>query len=178
MIELSKLKILYSEEEIDKIVNKLADEITSFYKPITDEIMAICILKGSIHFYSDLLKRLDMNVRYNFVHVSSYAGERSTGKIRVKTWVDESLTGRHVLLIEDIVDTGNTLRYIMNYIWKQKPATVKLVSLFEKTVHDHGVNIDFVGEKIGDKFIIGYGLDYDELYRNLPYVGYVEAEEK
>lgn len=173
----SRIKILFSEEDLDRIVKKVAEDINNYYKPLTDEITAICVLKGSVHFYSDLLKRLDLKVRYNFVHVSSYSGMHTTGKIRVKTWVDESLTDRYVLVVEDILDTGNTLRYIINYIWKQKPKDVKLVSLFEKTVHKHGVNLDFVGEKIGDVFVIGYGLDYNEIYRNLPYVGYIPDEE-
>jgi hypoxanthine phosphoribosyltransferase len=172
----SKIEVLYSDSDLDQIVTRLADEINNYYLPITDEITAVCILKGSVHFYSDLLKKLRLKVRYNFVHVSSYSGTATTGRIRVKTWVDESVTDRHVLLIEDIVDTGGTLRYIINYIWKQKPADVKLVALFEKTIHDHGVEIDFTGERIGDQFIVGYGLDYDEVYRNLPYVGYLRSE--
>ncbi|WP_082128413.1 hypoxanthine phosphoribosyltransferase [Kosmotoga pacifica] len=176
-IEPSMLKVLFTKEEIIETVKRLAKEITEYYAPLTDEITAVCILKGSVHFYSDLLKELDLKVRYNFVHVSSYSGTTTTGKVRVKTWVDESLTGKYVLLVEDIVDTGNTLRYIINYIWKQRPADVKLVSLLEKTVHEHGVEIDFVGQKIDDKFVIGYGLDYDEFYRNLPYIGYVPKKE-
>lgn len=172
----SKIEILYSEKDLEKIVTRLAREINEYYKPITEEITAVCILKGSIHFYSDLLKRLDLKVRYNFVHVSSYSGISTTGRIRVKTWIDESVTDRYVLLVEDIVDTGGTLRYIINYIWKQKPADVKLVSLLEKTVHEHGVTIDFTGEKIGDQFVVGYGLDYDEVYRNLPYIGYLRSD--
>ncbi|MGC9320881.1 MAG: hypoxanthine phosphoribosyltransferase [Kosmotogaceae bacterium] len=172
----AKIEVLYSEENLRRIVDRLAEEINRYYSPITDEITAVCILKGSVHFYSDLLKRLELKVRYNFVHVSSYSGASTTGRIRVKTWVDESVTDRYVLLVEDIVDTGGTLRYIINYIWKQKPADVKLVSLFEKTIHDHGVKIDFAGERIGDQFIIGYGLDYDEVYRNLPYVGCLKGE--
>jgi len=90
----------------------------------------VCILKGSVHFYSDLLKEIDLKIRYNFVHVSSYSGMTTTGKVRVKTWVDESLTGKYVLLVEDIVDTGNTLRYIINYIWKQRPADVRCGNRF------------------------------------------------
>ena len=176
-IEPSKLKVLFSKEEIERTVKRLAEEISAYYSPLTDEITAVCILKGSVHFYSDLLKEIDLKIRYNFVHVSSYSGMATTGKVRVKTWVDESLTGKYVLLVEDIVDTGNTLRYIINYIWKQRPADVKLVSLLEKTIHEHGVEIDFVGKKIDDKFVIGYGLDYDEFYRNLPYIGYVQKEE-
>ena len=169
----SKIEVLYSVEDLDRITSRLAKEIDEFYAPLTDEITAICILKGSIHFYSDLLKKLRLKVRYNFVHVSSYSGTTTTGKIKVKTWVDESLTGRHVLLVEDIVDTGGTRRYIINYIWKQKPVDVRLVSLFDKIAHEHMVNIDFTGERISDLFVVGYGLDYDEIYRNLPYVGYL-----
>jgi hypoxanthine phosphoribosyltransferase len=172
----SKIEVLYSEKDLERIVERLASEINAYYTPITDEITAVCILKGSVHFYSDLLKRINLKVRYNFVHVSSYSGSSTTGRIRVKTWVDESVTDKYVLLVEDIVDTGGTLRYIINYIWKQKPAGVKLVSLFEKTIHEHGVKIDLTGDRIGDLFVVGYGLDFDEVYRNLPYVGYLKSD--
>jgi hypoxanthine phosphoribosyltransferase len=101
----AKIAVLYSEEALERIVSRLAEEINSYYSPITEEITAVCILKGSVHFYSDLLKRLELKVRYNFVHVSSYSGVSTTGRIRVKTWVDESVTDRYVLLVEDIVDT-------------------------------------------------------------------------
>lgn len=172
----SKIKVLYSQQKLDEIVGKVAKEIEDYYKPITEEITAICVLKGSIHFYSDLLKKINLNIRYNFVHVSSYSGEESTGKIKVKTWVDESLFNQHVLVIEDIVDTGTTLRFIMNYILKQKPKDLKLATLFDKKAFDHKVEVDFAGDELGDHFVVGYGLDYNQLYRNLPYVGYLDNE--
>ena len=90
--------------------------------------------------------------------------------------MDESLFNQYVLVIEDIVDTGTTLRFIMNYIQKQKPKDLKLATLFDKKAYDHMVDVDFAGDELGDHFVIGYGLDYNQLYRNLPYVGYLDNE--
>jgi hypoxanthine phosphoribosyltransferase len=168
------IKTLISEEEIDLMVRKLGKEITEYYKEKTDEIVMVCVLKGSINFYSDLLKRIDLNCLYNFIQVSSYSGKNTTGKIKVKSWVEESLENKHVIIVEDVVDTGNTLKYIVKYIERQKPASVEIASAVVKKVHEHGINVKFKGFETGDHFIIGYGLDYDEKYRNLPYIGYIE----
>ncbi|ACM22655.1 MAG TPA: hypoxanthine phosphoribosyltransferase [Thermotoga neapolitana] len=169
------IKVLIDEETLKKRVKELAQEIEEYYKDKTDTIHAVCILKGSIHFFSDLVLNMrNLNVKYSFIHVSSYQGTSSTGRIRVKSWIDESIHDEYVLLVEDIVDTGLTLQHIVRYLKKYNPRDFKIVTLIEKTVHDHGVPLDFVGFRVGDKFLVGYGLDVDEKFRNLPYIGYVE----
>ena len=168
------IKTLISEEELEQKVKDLGNKITNHYKEKTDEIVALCVLKGSINFYSDLVKRIDLNVLYNFIQVSSYSGTNTTGRIKVKSWVEESLEGKHVLIVEDVVDTGNTLKYIVKYLERQNPASIEIASIVVKNVYPHGINVKFPGFDIGDYFIIGYGLDYDEKYRNLPYIGYIE----
>ncbi len=170
--DLSKLRVLYSEKQLQQIVDRLGKAINDYYRDLTDEITAICILKGSIHFFCDLMKRLEAKIRYGFIHVSSYTDNVQRGQVVMKTWTDERIARKHILVVEDIVDTGNTLKFILNGIWEENPTDVKLVSLFDKIAHPHMVNIDFIGERIGDLFVVGYGLDYFEVYRNLPYVGY------
>ncbi|AGL49130.1 hypoxanthine phosphoribosyltransferase [Thermotoga maritima MSB8] len=169
------IKVLIDEETLKKRIKELAREIEEYYLGKTDTIHAVCILKGSIHFFSDLMLNIrKLNVKYSFIHVSSYQGTSSTGKIRVKSWIDESIHDEYVLLVEDIVDTGLTLQHIVRYLKKYNPRDFRIVSLIEKTVHDHGIPLDFVGFRVDDKFLVGYGLDIDEKYRNLPYIGYVE----
>jgi hypoxanthine phosphoribosyltransferase len=169
------IKVLIDEETLKERIRELAREIEEYYLGKTDTIHAVCILKGSVHFFSDLMLNIrKLNVKYSFIHVSSYQGTSSTGRIRVKSWIDESIHDEYVLLVEDIVDTGLTLQHIVRYLKKYNPRDFRIVSLIEKTVHDHGVPLDFVGFKVDDKFLVGYGLDIDEKYRNLPYIGYVE----
>ncbi|HAA81844.1 MAG TPA: hypoxanthine phosphoribosyltransferase [Thermotoga naphthophila] len=169
------IKVLIDEETLKKRIKELAGEIEDYYLGKTDTIHAVCILKGSVHFFSDLMLNIrKLNVKYSFIHVSSYQGTSSTGRIRVKSWIDESIHDEYVLLVEDIVDTGLTLQHIVRYLKKYNPRDFKIVSLIEKTVHDHGIPLDFVGFRVDDKFLVGYGLDIDEKYRNLPYIGYVE----
>ncbi|MGJ8455776.1 hypoxanthine phosphoribosyltransferase [Pseudothermotoga sp. U03pept] len=169
-----QLKTLFDEKAVRERIKQMAKEIESYYKDKTESLNAICVLKGSVHFFSELVLNIGMDVNYSFVHVSSYAGTESTGRIRVKSWVDETLQGKYVLVVEDIVDTGNTLRYILSYLKKYKPADLKIAALIEKQKYQHGIPIDFVGFKVKDVFLVGYGLDFEEKYRNLPYIGYIE----
>lgn len=170
------METLYTREEIHKRIVELGDEITKTYAPITDEIMAVCVLKGAVHFFSDLVLEIKLDVLYSFVQVSSYSGTGSTERVRVKSWLDESIYGKHILVVEDIVDTGVTLNYILGYFSKYNPSTLKVATLFEKRAHRKiDVPVDFVGFEIGDKFIVGYGFDYDQRKRNLPFVGVENA---
>ncbi|AEX85492.1 hypoxanthine phosphoribosyltransferase [Marinitoga sp. 1135] len=169
------LKVLLTEEQILNKAKELGKEITEYYKDIDEEIVAVCALKGSVHFFADLVKNIEHDMVYQFVSISSYhGGTQSTGKITVNSWLNYSLKGKHVLLIEDIVDTGNTIKFLMSEILKEEPASLKLTSLLIKNAHDHGIKVDFPGFYIDNYFVIGYGLDYDEKYRNLPFIGYVE----
>ncbi|QTA37899.1 hypoxanthine phosphoribosyltransferase [Thermosipho ferrireducens] len=168
------LKTLITEKELAKRIKELGSELTEYYKPKTDTIHAVCVLKGAIHFFTELVKNIDLNVEYSFIHVSSYTGTESSGKIRVKSWIDEPIEGKHVLVVEDILDTGLTLSYILGYLQRYKPADLKVVSLLKKKGKNPEVDADFIGFEIEDKFVIGYGLDYDEKFRNIPFVGYLE----
>ncbi|MFN3284459.1 MAG: hypoxanthine phosphoribosyltransferase, partial [Pseudothermotoga sp.] len=158
-------KVLFDEEAVRRKIKDMARQIETYYRGKTESLYAICILKGSVHFFSELVLNINMNINYSFVHVSSYAGMESTGRVRVKSWVDENLQGKYVLVVEDIVDTGNTLKYILSYLKKYKPADLKIAALIEKEKYQHGIPIDFVGFKVGDIFLVGYGLDYEERYR-------------
>ncbi len=170
------MHVLYSREQLQERIKELGKEITQSYKPLTNEIVAVCVLKGAVHFFSDLVLEMGMDVSYSFVQVSSYSGAGSTERVRVKSWLDESITGKHILVVEDIVDTGVTLNYILKYFSKYDPASLKVVTLFEKQAHRKiEIPVDFVGFHIEDKFILGYGFDYDQKHRNLPYVGYIDA---
>ncbi len=173
-IKKDEIEVLYSLEEIRERIREMGKEITEFYKGKTDVIYAVCVLKGAVHFFSDLVLNIDLDVVYSFVHVSSYSGTSSTGRIRVKSWMEEDLEDKYVLLVEDVVDTGHTLRYILRYLRKYHPKDIRIAALAEKKAHDHGINVDFVGFELKDQFLLGYGLDYDEVLRNLPYLGYLK----
>jgi len=172
------IEVMISNEQIKQRVKELGKEITDYYKDKTDTLHAVCVLKGSIHFFSELVQNIDMNVEYSFIQVSSYSGVSSTGRIRVKSWIDEPIEGRHVIVVEDILDTGLTLSYILEYLKRYRPADLKVVTLLKKLGRTPQVIPDFVGFEIEDKFVIGYGLDYNEKYRNLPYIGWVKGDIK
>ncbi|ODN29742.1 hypoxanthine phosphoribosyltransferase [Fervidobacterium thailandense] len=169
------IEVLISSEQIKERVKQMGKEITEYYKDKTDTIHAVCVLKGSIHFFSDLVQNIDLNVEYSFIQVASYSGVSSTGRIRVKSWIDEPIENKYVIVVEDILDTGLTLSYILDYLRRYRPADLKVVTLLKKLGRNSQVTPDFVGFEIEDKFVIGYGLDYNEKYRNLPYVGWVKG---
>ena len=166
-------KLLHSEEEIRGRIKEMARIIEDYYSPLTDRIIAVCVLKGAIHFFSELVLNLNMDVLYSFIHVSSYSGTKSSGRIKVNYWIDRSIRDEYVLVVEDILDTGLTLSYILKYLKKLSPKDLKLATLYRK-VGKSDIEPDFVGFNIEDKFIIGYGLDYEEIYRNLSHVNYFE----
>lgn len=169
------IEVLIPAEQIKERVKQMGKEITEYYKYKTDTIHAVCVLKGSIHFFSDLVQNIDLNVEYSFIQVTSYSGVSSTGRIRVKSWIDEPIENKYVIVVEDILDTGLTLSYILDYLRRYRPADLKVVTLLKKLGRHSQINPDFVGFEIEDKFVIGYGLDYNEKYRNLPYVAWVKG---
>jgi len=170
--------VLISNERLKERIRELGRELTEYYKDKTDTLHAVCVLKGSIHFFSELVQNIDMNVEYSFIQVSSYSGVSSTGRVRVKSWIDEPIEGRHVIVVEDILDTGLTLSYVIDYLKRYRPADLKIVTMLKKLGRTSLIAPDFTGFEIEDKFVIGYGLDYNEKYRNLPYVGWVRGELK
>ena len=171
---MGELKVLIDEKTLQARIKEMAKQFMDEYKG--KEITFICILKGSIFFTVDLAKNIDGDVRVDFVRVSSYKGEKSTGEIKMKQDLTESIQGKDVIIIEDIIDTGRTLKYLKKYLEIKKPNSIKICTLLDKKerrVCD--MEADYVGFSIPDKFVVGYGLDYDEKYRNLPYIGYFDV---
>lgn len=170
---MENIKVLYTEEEISKRIKEIAEELYKTYKD--EEVVFVCTLKGAVFFACDLLKNYPGDARLEFLRVSSYEGESSTGKISLKMPLDaEKVNGKHVVIIEDIVDTGYTLEYIRKYVSDMHPASLIECTLLDKKAR-RVVDIDptYSGFVIEDLFVIGYGLDYDQKYRNLPYIGVV-----
>ena len=151
------VKELISKEEIEEKVKNIASKIEKDYE--NEEITLICILKGSTFFTVDLAKNINKNVEIEFIQVSSYGSETISSNIELKLDLKESIEGKNVVIVEDIIDTGRTLSFLIKYL--------------EERIYD--VTVDYVGFEIPDKFVVGYGLDYNEMYRNLPYVGYIEV---
>lgn len=160
--------ILISRQEIKRTIAKLAKQIRKDYEGKNPVI--ISVLKGSAIFFADLIRELNMPLQIEFVQVSSYgSGMESSGKIKVVQPLRTSIKDRHVLVIEDIVDTGNTLSYLLKYLARKKPASVKLCALTDKPSRRKvPVKIDYLGFTVPDKFIVGYGIDFNEEYRYLP----------
>jgi hypoxanthine phosphoribosyltransferase len=168
-----EVKVLLSEEEVDKRIQEIGEQITKDYAGKT--VHLVCVLKGGSFFMCELAKRINLNVSLDFMSVSSYGGDtKSSGVVKIVKDLDEPLIGKDVLVVEDIVDSGRTLSYLLEMLKDRKPASLKLCTLLDKPdrrVVD--VNVDYTGFKIPDVFVVGYGLDYDQVYRNLPYIGEV-----
>ena len=168
------VKPLFTEEEVDRKIRELAARISEDYAG--RQLHLIGVLKGSVPFMAELAKRLTIPATMDFMSCSSYGGgTSSSGVVRLNKDLDESIEGRDVLLVEDIIDTGHTLSYLLNLLQDRKPASLKLAALLDKpSRRTCPVEVDYTCFKIPDVFVVGNGLDYDQLYRNLPYVGYVE----
>ena len=171
---MEKIDILYTEDEILKREQEIADLL---YKEYGDEeVVFVCTLKGAVFFACDLLKKYKGDARLEFLRVSSYEGELSTGKINLKLPLKaENISGKNVVVIEDIVDTGYTLNYIRSYINEMNPKSLVECSLLDKKSRRMiDINPKYSGFVIDDLFVIGYGLDYDQKYRNLPFIGVIK----
>jgi len=170
----SQLKVLIGREEIDKAVTRLASEIRRDYQG--KQPLLIGVLKGSFVFMSDLIRRLDSPVELDFIRLSSYgAGKETSGKVGVVQGLKTPVKGRDVLVIEDIVDTGITISFLLDYLRKKKPASLKLCVLTDKPSRRRvPVSIDYLGFTVPDKFVVGYGLDFDEKFRYLPDICFVK----
>lgn len=171
---MNQLNVLINEEEIQKTVEELARKIKEDYEG--KELTLLCILKGSVVFTADLARKMNKNVKIEFLQVSSYGKETiSSGNIELKLDLQASIEGKNVLIIEDIVDTGRTLTYLIRYLQERKPKSLKVCTLLDKPEkREYDLKVDYTGFQIPDKFVVGYGLDYKEAYRNLPYIGYIE----
>jgi len=161
-----KFKPYLSVQEIDKAVKKVADKLNNDFNG--EDVLFISILNGSFMFASDLLKKIDLNCEISFVKIASYSGTKSTGKVKKLIGLMQSLEGRNVVIIEDIIDTGNTLDKLLPTLIAEKPKSLKLCTLlFKPEAFKANFKIDYIGLEIPNKFILGYGLDYDQLGRNL-----------
>lgn len=171
-----KISVLISEEEVNKRIREIGEAISKEYAG--KEIHMICVLKGGVFFMCELAKRISVPVTMDFMSVSSYgSATKSSGVIRIVKDLDEAITGKDVLVVEDIVDSGNTLSYLLELLQQRGPKSLKLCTLLDKPdrrVKD--VTVDYTGFQIPDEFVVGYGLDYAQKYRNLPYIGVVELE--
>ena len=173
MEDLGELKVLISEEKLHERINEIAQQIYQDYNG--QEVTFICILKGSIFFTVELAKRIPNDINFEFIRVSSYHGTDSTGVIEMKVDLQGDITGKDVIVIEDIIDTGRTLSYLKEYLKSKEPNSLKICSLLDKKERRVvPMEADYVGFDIPDKFVVGYGLDVDEKFRNLPYIGYFE----
>lgn len=169
------LKVLIDEKTLQEKIGEVAEKIMKDYEG--KDITFICILKGSALFTVDLAKKIKNNVRFEFIRVSSYGESKtSSGKVTMKLDLQDSIEGRDVLIIEDIIDTGRTLSYLRDYLKDKKPASLKICTLLDKKERrEFDIEPDYTVFNIPDKFVVGYGLDDKENYRNLPYVGYFDV---
>ena len=171
------IRVLIPEEKVDQRIRELGEKISEDYAG--KQIHMICILKGGVFFMCELAKRITVPVSMDFMCVGSYGdGTKSSGVVRIAKDLDESIENKEVLIVEDIVDSGNTLYYLMDVLKKRKPAGMRLCTLLDKPdrrVKD--VKADYLGFEIPDEIVVGNGLDYAQKYRNLPYIGVVEGVE-
>ena len=170
----SERHTLFTREQIEPAVNRLAVEITQNYRDKNPVLVGI--LKGGFIFIADLVRYLDFPLEVEFIRLSSYgSGWQTSGRVKVVQGLSRSIKDRHVLVIEDIIDTGITVAFLMDYLKKKRPASLKLCTLLDKPSHRRKpLKIDYHGFTVPDKFLVGYGLDYDEQYRNLPDICYLE----
>ena len=175
-MEKHHINVLISEADVDKRIQELGDQISKDYEG--KEIHLICVLRGGSFFMCELAKRITVPVSLDFMSVSSYGNDtKSSGAVKIVKDLDDSIQGKDVLVVEDIIDSGRTLSYLMEMLKDRKPNSLKLCTLLDKPdrrVVD--VDIDYTAFQVPDEFVVGYGLDYAQKYRNLPYIGVVEFE--
>lgn len=163
--------ILYSEKVLSERITELGKKISEDYKG--KKLIVVGVMKGANIFVADLIRKLDLDVILDFIVVSSYgASTETTGVIRLLKDLDENIDNEHVLIVEDIIDSGLTLEYLVKNFKTRKPASIKICTLLNKVERrDANIKVNYIGFKVPDEFIVGYGIDYAERYRNLPYVG-------
>ena len=171
-----KIRVLLSEEEVEKRIRELGDAISRDYAG--KKVHLICVLKGGVFFTCQLAKRITVPLSLDFMSVSSYGNDtKSSGVVRIVKDLDESIEKKDVLVVEDIVDSGHTLSYLLDNLKRRNPNSLKLCTLLDKPERRvTEVKVDYTGFEIPDEFVVGYGLDYCQMYRNLPYIGIVEPD--
>lgn len=171
-----KIKVLLTEEDVTRRIGEVAAEISRDYAG--RHVHLLCVLKGGVFFTCELAKRLDLSVSLDFMSVSSYgSGTQSSGAVRIIKDLDEPLEGKDVIIVEDIIDSGRTLSYLIEILKKRNPKSIELCTLLDKPERrvKKEVKVKYTCFTIPDEFVVGYGLDYDQKYRNLPYIGVVEV---
>ena len=175
-MEKHHINVLIPEEEVDNKIKEIGEQISKDYEG--KEVHLVCVLRGGSFFMCELAKRITVPVSLDFMSVASYGNDtKSSGAVRIVKDLDDSLEGKDVLVVEDIIDSGRTLSYLLELLKDRKPNSLKLCTLLDKPdrrVVD--VDIDYTAFQVPDKFVVGYGLDYAQKYRNLPYIGVVEFE--
>ena len=171
-----KISVLLSEEEVDKKIQEIGEQISKDYAG--EQVHLVCVLRGGAFFLCELAKRITVPVSLDFMSVSSYGGDtKSSGVVKIVKDLDDSLADKNVIVVEDIVDSGRTLSYLLEMLKDRGPKSMRLCTLLDKPdrrVVD--VKVDYTGFQIPDEFVVGYGLDYAQKYRNLPYIGVVELD--
>lgn len=171
-----KITVLIDEETIENRIKQIAEQISKDYED--KEVRLICILKGGVFYATELAKRLRIPSTIDFMSVSSYgAGTVSSGQVNIKKDLDESIEGLDVIVVEDIVDTGNTLSQLIPELKKRNPKSIEITTLLDKpSRREVDIDVRYIGFEVEDKFVVGYGLDYDQKYRDLPFIGVVETD--
>lgn len=172
-----KIRVLLDEEKVDRRIREIAAQINRDYEG--KQVHLICILKGGVFFTCELAKHLTVPVSMDFMSVSSYgSGTESSGVVRIVKDLDESITGKNVLIVEDIIDSGRTLAYLIEILKQRNPESIRLCTLLDKPERrvKKQVKVDYTCFTIPDEFVVGFGLDYDQKYRNFPYIGVVEQQ--
>ncbi len=168
-------RVLISQVEIEKNVQKIGAQISADYAG--KEPIFVGVLKGCFIFMADLMRHVTVNCSMDFMAVSSYRGTTSTGAVKINKDLNEDIEGRHLILVEDILDSGITLNYLKNYLAVRRPASIKIVTLMDKPARRKAdIYADYSCFEVPDAFVVGYGLDYNERYRNLPYIGVLKPE--
>ncbi len=170
---MSNIKVLIDKKKLEERIEELANQIKHDYEG--KQIVLIGLLKGSVMFLAKLAENIECDVELDFMDVSSYEGTESTGNVKINKDIRDSIEGKDVIIVEDIIDTGNTLSYVLEYLKQKSPNSVKIATMLSKPSRRKvDLEADYTCFEIEDKFVVGYGLDYNEKYRNLPYIGYIE----
>ena len=172
---MENLNVLIDEEKLNNRIKEMAKQIENEYK--NEEIVLVCILKGAVYFTVELSKNIkDSSIILDFMKVSSYGeGIQTTGNVELKVDLSTNIENKNVIIVEDIIDSGYTLNYLYDYLKSKNPKTLKICVLLDKKERrEKDIRVDYTGFEIENKFVVGYGLDYADKYRNLPYVGYIE----
>ena len=169
-------ELLFDRETIENRITELGEKITESYEKENEQLVVVGILRGSCMFFSDLIKNINLPICIDFMSISSYgSSSTSTGVVRIIKDLEEDVNNKNVLIVEDIIDTGKTLKYLLKYFEERGAKTVRIASLLDKPERRMvEIKGDFIGFEVPNDFIVGYGLDYNQEYRNLPYIAYVE----